>query len=139
MRDPTQQFIDPSQACPITFNIYPGADNEFDLYLDDGLSAMPAPHRLVRISHQGIAGGQQIRVRRLADDYTPPETFYYVSLLGTNAPASVTSSGQPLPNVGTPQALTASATNAYYYNPTIKQTFLKIIDNAPDITMEAVF
>jgi alpha-glucosidase len=139
MRDPVQQYIDPSQPCPITFNVYPGADNSFDLYLDDGVSAFPAPYRHVRISHQGITGGQRIRVQRLTDNYTPPEPFYYVSILGTNAPLSVTAAGQNLPNAGTAQALTASSGNAYYYNATIKQTFLKLIDNTADITMEAVY
>ncbi len=139
MRDPVQQYIDPAQPCPITFNIYPGADNSFNLYLDDGLSAAPAPHRLVRISHQGIPGGQQIRVQRLTDQYTPPESFFYVTLLGTNAPVSVMAAGQPLRDAGTPQGLTASSGNAYYYNGTIKQTFLKITDDTADITIEAVY
>lgn len=139
MREAGQQYIDPSQPVPLTFNIYPGADNGFDLYLDDGLSANPAPFRHTRISHTGIPGGQQVRVQRIADHYTPPEELYYLSILGTDPPVSVTVAGQPLPDAGTPQALAASATNAWYYNASIKQTFMKIFDQAADITIQAVY
>ena len=139
MRDPGQQSIEPDQAVPITFNVYPGADNSFDLYLDDGISANPAPFRHVRISHTGIAGGQQVRVQRIVDNYTPPETFYYISILGTNPPVSVSAAGQPLQNAGNAGALSASGSNAYYYNAGLKQTFIKIIDNTADITINAVY
>ncbi|HEU4889195.1 MAG TPA: TIM-barrel domain-containing protein, partial [Thermoanaerobaculia bacterium] len=139
MREPGQQSIEPSRAVPLTFNVYPGADNSFDLYQDDGISANPAPFRHTRISHTGIANGQQVQVQRVTDNYTPPEDFYYVSLLGTNAPSSVTAAGQTLPDVGTPDALTASTANAYYYNAGLKQTFLKIFDTSSDITMEVLF
>ncbi|HKO02351.1 MAG TPA: TIM-barrel domain-containing protein, partial [Thermoanaerobaculia bacterium] len=139
MRDPGQQSIEPDQAVPITFNVYPGADNSFDLYLDDGISANPAPFRHVRISHTGIAGGQQVRVQRIVDNYTPPETFYYISILGTNPPVSVSAAGQPLQNAGNAGALSESGSNAYYYNAGLKQTFIKIIDTTADITIDAVY
>jgi alpha-glucosidase len=142
MREAGQQYIDPSQPVPLTFNVYPGPDNSFDLYLDDGVSANPAPFRHTRISHTGIPGGQQVRVQRIATSnpaYSPPEDFYYVSILGTNAPASVTAAGTPLPDAGTPQALAAATANAYYYNAGLKQTFMKIFDNDADITMQAVY
>ncbi len=139
MREAGQQYIDPSQPVPLTFNVYPGADNSFDLYLDDGLSANPAPFRHTRISHTGIPGGQQVRVQRISDNYTPPEQFYYISILGTNAPTSVTVAGTPLPDAGTPQGLAASTSNAYYYNAGLKQTFMKIFDNEADITVQAVY
>jgi alpha-glucosidase len=139
MRDAGQQYIDPAQAVPITFNIYPGPDNAFDLYLDDGISPNPAPFRHTRISHTGIPNGQQAEVQRITDQYTPPETFYYVSLLGTNPPSTVTAAGQALPNAGTPEGLTASSVNAYYYNASIKQTFLKIFDISADVTLEVLF
>ncbi|HKO55820.1 MAG TPA: TIM-barrel domain-containing protein [Thermoanaerobaculia bacterium] len=135
MRDPGQQFIDPSVAVPITFNIYPGPDSSFDLYLDDGITAAPAPYRLVRVSH----AGQQVRIQRIEDNYTPPESFYYVSFLGVGAPSSVTAAGQTLPNAGSADGLSASNVNAWYYNATIQQTFIKIFDNQPDITLEAQF
>ena len=139
MRDSGQQYIDPSQAVPITFNVYPGPDRSFDLYLDDGISAAPAPYRLTRISHTGVPEGQQVRVQRVVDDYAPPEDFFYVSFPATVAPSSVAAAGQPLADAGNPQALASSTSNAYYYNSSLSQTFIKIFDNAPDITVEALF
>jgi alpha-glucosidase len=94
---------------------------------------------LVTISHQAIASGQRVRVLRTHDQYTPPETFYFVSFLGTNPPASVEATAVPLPNVYTPEALSQAAANSYYYNQAIKTTFLKIFDSVPDITVEVTF
>jgi len=76
---------------------------------------------------------------RTQDGYTPPEPFYFVSFLGTNPPVSVTAAGSALPNVFTPQALAAAPANSYYYNASLKTTFLKIFDTASDITMEVTF
>jgi alpha-glucosidase len=138
MREAGQQYIDLSRPVPITFNVYPGPDDSFELYLDDGVSANPAPYRLTRISHTAIAGGQQVRVQRLVDDYTPPEPFYYVSILATAMPGSVTAAGEALPDVGTPEALASSTGNAWYYNASLGQAFLKIFDTTADITMQVV-
>jgi alpha-glucosidase len=91
------------------------------------------------VSHQGILNGQQVRVLRTQDNYSPPETYYFVSFLGANPPVTVTAAGASLPNVFTSQALAAASANAYYYNASIKTTFLKIFDTMPDITLEATF
>ena len=62
-----------------------------------------------------------------------------MSFLGTNPPVTVTAAGSPLPDVFTPQALAAASANSYYYNASIKTTFLKIFDTMPDITLEVTF
>ena len=62
-----------------------------------------------------------------------------MSFLGTNPPVTVTAAGAPLPDVFTPQALAAASANSYYYNASIKTTFLKIFDTMPDITLEVTF
>jgi len=38
--------------------------------------------RVTEISHAGVENGQQIVIKRGHDKYTPPEAFYYVSMLG---------------------------------------------------------
>jgi len=137
-----EQYVGQLAQNPITFNIYPGADSSFQLYFDDGVSTSAeksGTFRVTAISHAGIPNGQRIRVLRNVDKYNPPEPFYFVSLLGTNAPASVVAAGTALPNVFTPDSLATFATNAYYYNASIKTTFLKIFDNSQDITMEVTF
>ena len=137
-----EQYVGQLAQNPITFNVYPGADSTFNLYLDDGATTAAEKNgtfRLKQVSHTGIPNGQRIRVLRTSDRYNPPETFYFVSLLGTNPPGSVSAAGTALPNVFTPDALAASGADAYYYNASIKTTFLKIFDTQPDITMEVTF
>jgi alpha-glucosidase len=126
---------------PITFNIYPGADSAFSAYQDDGISNgyQTGVFRLTTISHQGIANGQRVRVLRTGGTYKPPEPYYFVSLLGTNPPASVAAAGAALADVNSPQNLGSSPANAYYYNASIKTTFLKIFDTAVDLTLEVTF
>ncbi len=137
-----EQWVGQLAVNPLTFNVYPGPDSTYALYLDDGVTtdyATAKAYRLTEISHAGITGGQSIRVQRVYDNYTPAEPFYFVSLLGSAAPSSVTAAGQPLPDAGTPQALDQSTVNAYYYNASIKQTFAKIFDTSADITIQMIF
>jgi alpha-glucosidase len=137
-----EQYMGQLPSNPITFNVYPGADNSLQLYLDDGETTdaeQKGVYRLTTISHTGIAGGQRVRVLRTYDQYNPRETFYFVSFLGTNPPISVQAAGNPLPNVGGPDQLWQAGQNSYYYNASIKTTFLKIFDAWPDITMEVTF
>ena len=136
-----EQYVGQLATNPITFNIYPGPDSSFELYLDDGISNQyqTGAFRTTTISHQGIPNGQTVRVLRTHDQYQPPEPFYFVSFLGTDPPVSVTAAGAALPNVFTPAALSSASANSYYYNQSIKTTFLKIFDVAPDITLEVTF
>jgi alpha-glucosidase len=137
-----EQWMGQLQTNPITFNIYPGADSSFELYLDDGDSTRAQSnhaYRLTTISHTGIAGGQRVRIVRTHDQFTPPEPFYFVSFLGTNPPTSVEAADLPLPDVGDPGSLWSSDKNAYYYNASIKTTFLKIFDTASDLTLQVTF
>jgi alpha-glucosidase len=140
MRDP-EQYVGQLPVNPITFNVYPGADSSFQLYQDDGVTTghQGGQFRTTTVSHQGIANGQRVRVLRTHDQFTPPEPFYFVSFLGTNAPASVTVAGTALANVFTPAALAAATANAYYYNASIKTTFVKVFDVAADVTLEVRF
>ncbi len=137
-----EQYIGQLAVNPLTFNIYPGPDSRYRLYLDDGISMDAADkgvYRLTEISHQGISGGQNIRIRRISDNYSPPEPFYYVALLGTRHPSSVSAAGAALDDVGNPAALSSSPVNAYYWNSSIQITFIKIYDLAADVTMTALY
>ena len=137
-----EQYVGQLAQNPLTFNIYPGADSTYTLYQDDGTSTQAQTNgsfRLTQISHSGIPNGQNIQVTRKVDQFTPPEPFYYVSLLGTNAPASVVAAGTSLPDLGTPSALAASASNGYYYNAGLNTTFIKIFDIQAALTMNVLF
>jgi alpha-glucosidase len=136
-----EQYVGQLTPNPVTFNVYPGADNTLSLYQDDGVSTgyQIGAYRLTLVSHLGIAGGQRVRVLRSHDQYAPPETFYFVSFLGTNPPNMVSAAGMALPDASTPEALSVASANAYYYNASIKTTFLKIFDTTPDLTLEVTF
>jgi alpha-glucosidase len=139
--------IDPAQPNPITFDIYPGADSSYQLYLDDGetMSYADGAYRLVTVSHHGITSGQQVDVVRTYDNYTPPEAYFYVAFLGTRPPASVNVNGQAAPNIirSTPeeaaQALAGFDGDAYYYNEGIATTFVKVMDAAPALRVVALW
>jgi alpha-glucosidase len=136
-----EQYVGQLPQNPITFNVYPGPDSWFQLYQDDGVSNnyRTGKCRLTTVSHQGIPGGQRVRVLRIRDQYTPPEAFYFISFLGTNPPTSVAIGGGALPDVFTPAALWSASGNAYYYNQSIKTTFAKLFDTASDITLKVTF
>jgi hypothetical protein len=132
----------PASNQPHHINIYPGPDSSFVLYLDDGETTNAQNHgsfRLTTISHTGIPGGQRVRILRTHDQFNPPEQFYFVSFLGTNQPVSVQIAGNPLPDVGDSASLWTSVNNAYYYNASIKTTFVKILDLTADITLQVTF
>jgi alpha-glucosidase len=143
-----EQYIGELPENPITFDVYPGADSTYLLYLDDGLTTKAQTdqeYRLTEITHTGITGGQRIRIQRLFDNYAPPEKFYNIALLGTDQPTQVTADGVTLQNLvqdtdqQAAEALAESPINAYYYNGDLKTTVIKIFDNSPDITVQAVF
>ncbi|MFJ3483067.1 TIM-barrel domain-containing protein [Pseudomonas sp. NPDC090202] len=137
-----EQWVGQLAVNPLTFNIYPGQDSSYTLYLDDGISTQYATqkaYRLTEISHTGIDNGQNIRIQRVFDQYTPAEPFYYVSLLGAEEPQSVSLGNIALNNVGNPDALAASSVNAYYYNSSIKQVYAKVFDTQADVTLQLLF
>lgn len=137
-----EQWVGQLPQNPLTVNIYPGPDSTYQLYQDDGITfdaQEQGAYRLTEISHQGISGGQNVRVQRLKDDYTPPEPFYYVALLGTRHPSSVTLGGAALTDVGNPANLSAAGASAYYWNQEIEITFVKVFDTQPDVTVTALY
>lgn len=137
-----EQYVGERANNPLTINVYPGPDRTYRLYQDDGISCdaeNDGAYRLTEISHQGVPGGRNIRVRRTYDRYMPPEPFFFVALPGTPHPSSVTASGATLPDVRSPEDLAASTTDAYYWNADIEVTFIKVFDRAADVTVTALY
>jgi alpha-glucosidase len=137
-----EQFVGQLAQNPLTFNIYPGADSTYTLYEDDGTSTAAQTskaYRTTQIGHTGIPNGQSIQITRTFDNFTPPQPFYYVSLLGTNAPSSVVAAGSSLPNLGDSATLAASPSNAYYFNASLSTTFVKIFDVTAALTLTITF
>jgi alpha-glucosidase len=140
-----EQWVGQLAQNPLTINIYPGPDSTYTLYQDDGITTeAQAPknpvYRVTEISHQGIPGGQSVRVLRTYDNYPQiPESFYYIALLGTRNPSSVTLGDGTLTNVGDPGSLSQSPESAYYWNRDLQITFAKVFDTAADQTLTAEY
>lgn len=137
-----EQYVGQLALNPLTINIYPGPDSSYQLYQDDGIgfdAQDKQAYRLTAISHQGIANGQAIHLQRLWDQYTPPEGFCYVALLGTRHPSSVALGGAALSDVGGPGALAQAPVSAYYWNDSLQTTFIKLFDPGADATVTALF
>lgn len=149
---------------PLTFNIYPGDQGTYNLYLDDGVSRSSAvdvieteggdpqaksEYRQTRISHQykdAQHKSRLITIERLHDHYTPAlETFFFIAILHQPSEANgssgclkkVTINNQEARflNAGDAHSLDGSAANAWYFNPSINISFIKVLDNAEKITL----
>jgi alpha-glucosidase len=137
-----EQYVGELPQNPLTLNLYPGPDSSYQLYQDDGVSTAAqngGSFRTTLVSHQGIPNGQNVRLQRTRDGYTPPEPFYYLALLGTRHPSSVAIGAAQLADVGDPAKLAASPTDAYYWNSAIEITFVKVFDTAADVTVTALY
>ena len=137
-----EQYVGELPQNPLTINVYPGPDSSYTLYQDDGISFDAEDkkrYRLTQLSHQGVAGGQRVRVRRTFDQYAPPEPFYFVAFPGTRHPVSVSVEATALPDVGIPANLAASLANAYYWNESIEVTFVKVFDTVADVNLTVLF
>ncbi|MDJ0617815.1 MAG: glycoside hydrolase family 31 protein [Calothrix sp. MO_192.B10] len=145
---------------PITLNIYPGSQGQYTMYLDDGESRDSAKidplqynndpeakeeYREVKISHKkpSDANTREIKIERGHDHYTPLETYFFVAILhdpqepkGSSGPLmKVTIAGQAIALNSDSDALNSANTNAWYYNPNINISFIKVFDNSPSITI----
>lgn len=146
-----EQYVGQLPVNPLTFDIYPGPDSVHLLYLDDKVSTQAqtaGAYRLTKVSQSQSIGAtrvQTVRLLRSYDHFTPNEPFYFVALLSTPAPQSLTVNGQtvPLIQAGSDQAsaeqLAASSVNASYYNASLATTFVKVFDTQPDAQVVGTF
>lgn len=141
LRAQAEQYIGQLAQNPLDIVIYPGPDGGYTLYQDDGLTTRAATrdaYRTTRISHGAVPGGVQARLRRLHDNYTPPEPFYYVSLLATPPPTTVTIGATPLSNSESMTALAAATRAGYCWDNVRRATVIKVFDVAADVTITAL-
>jgi alpha-glucosidase len=105
-------------------------------------------YRLTQISQSQTIGTQRVQtvsVVRTYDKFTPNEPYYFVALLATPPPLSVTAGGQALPLLtaasdnAAASRLAASTVNAYYYNQSLQTTFAKIFDVSKNLTVVGTF
>ncbi|MBW4497603.1 MAG: DUF5110 domain-containing protein [Oscillatoria princeps RMCB-10] len=153
---------------PITLNIYPGASGQYTMYLDDGISRASEPaesvvydgddlanseYREVEIKHSKTGSTRLITVERKHDKYTPKEEFFFVAILhdpwepkgSSGCLKSVTIDGQKLDEIAgvspdeLAHKLSGSTSNAWYYNPNINTSFVKVFDRSSRIEIKAEY
>lgn len=154
------QLNEQGKPNPITLNIYPGQSGQYTMYLDDGVSrssAMAKPedeggdhlanseYRQTQITHQYKGPkNREVKIERIHDRYTPAyEMYFFVAILHDPAEAKGSSGalekvvvdGQVLDYVSDANALNASSTNAWYYNSQNNISFIKVLDDAPAISI----
>ncbi len=134
-----EQYVGQLAKNYLTYNIYPGQDSSYLCYQDDHIT-MDAEnsqaYRTTQIQHKQQGSGQEITLTRLHDNYTPPEEFYYVALLGqTQAPSSVAANDSTLQAVNTLQSLADSSINAYFYSLDRQTIFIKVFDKESSMTL----
>jgi alpha-glucosidase len=146
-----EQYVGESPVNPITLDVYPGPDSTHILYLDDkvGMKASTAgAYRTTEVSQTLRTATQRVqtvRLLRVHDAFTPAETFYYIGLLDTPAPVSVTVDGTAVPvilaatDTASAAQLADSTVNAAYHNGRLRTTFIKLFDTRPDTTVVGTF
>jgi alpha-glucosidase len=150
VRRELEQYVGQLPQCPLTFECYPGSDRDYTLYLDDkvGFGYQKGSYRLTQIAQHCTTGTPQSRtvsVTRTYDQYSPKETFFYISLLQATHASSVTLGGTVVPDLtggGDAQsaaALAASASDAFYFSTSLQTVFIKIFDDAPSLEVTATF
>jgi hypothetical protein len=76
----------------------------------------------------------------VTDNYTPASPFNYVAILGSITSAkTVTRDGATIPNVGSPESLAASPSDAWYWNEQLDIVFVKVFDNRADTLVSASY
>jgi alpha-glucosidase len=139
MRNSAEQYVGELSQNPLVFNAYPGSDRVRHVYLDDGITLDAAErdhYRLCEVSQTTVGGRRQVRIRRVFDQYTPPEPFYFVAFLGSGRPVSVKINDAVLPDAGGRTNLDGSGINAYSWDAGSETTYVKVIDTVPNAVIE---
>lgn len=136
---------------PLTFTIYSGRSGSRKTFLDDG-ETLGAENdgklRIVEVSHKRSAKGRFIHVLRLKDGFKPLEPFYFIAVLDPLDPISIQIGWGPVASVtrieeqtdeGSSHVLFNSETNCYYFNRSLKATFIKVFDTHSDVTIELIY
>ncbi len=146
-----EQFVGQLPMNPITLDIYPGTDSAHMLYLDDKVSTQAqsnGSYRLTEIAQFqriGASRVQTVQVTRKVNKYTPVELFYFVAMLDTPLPTSVSVNGTPVPMIqaGSDTAseaqLAAATVNSCYHNVSLRTTFVKVFDTTAQTQVVGTF
>jgi len=139
-----EQYVGEQKQCPLTFNVYPGADSSYELYLDDGTSfayADAKAYRLTRINATSTETSRTLTFTREVNNFTPAEPFFYVRVLSETSLKNTTVSvnGQPLAQSGTVEEVKAAQGAGYSFDVNTDTLLIKVLDNSPNITVTVCY
>lgn len=139
LRTLAEDWVDQRPNNPLRITCYPGADRDYLLYQDDGITtaaATAAAYRTTRISQSTLGATRCVRLERLHDGYTPPETCCFVALRGCPLPVMVSIDGETLPgemlseetrpDASESAAFSRSAAEAYVWNAATASVVVRI-------------
>jgi len=141
MHSLVEQYVGELAENPLEINFYPGPDDVYLLYQDDGITTQAekdGTYRTTEIGHTTAPGWRSVRFSRIVDAYTPPERFHLARLLDTSRPSQVTVAGNVVPDAGALGGLLAAEGDAYYFDEQTGATIVKVFDDRADVTL-AVF
>jgi alpha-glucosidase len=134
-----QQWVGELPVNPLDIHIYPGKASRHVIYLDDGETTKAeqnGAYRTCEITHAPTAGGRQIKITRLHDNYMPPEDHFTMTLWSTPSPVSVRANGVALAAVATAAAFDVAALDCYYFDAGRAAVRIKLMDDRPAMTLE---
>ncbi|MBK8907014.1 MAG: DUF4968 domain-containing protein [Rhodospirillales bacterium] len=138
MRSVVEQYVGELKENPLDITVYPGPDDDYLLYQDDGLTTeaeTAGAYRTTRIGHRTVSGGRSVRLERLVDAYTPPESYYTIRFLATARPNSVTLGSNALPDAHSASGLAAATSDVYFWDAGLETTVVKVFDTLKDVTV----
>ncbi len=142
MRSLVEQYVGELPQNPLDIAIYPGPDATYVMYQDDGISTQAekaGTFRTTRISHRTAQGSHIVTLERMRDNYTPPEPYLLVRLLGCGPPSAVLLGGVAVPDAGSEAGLASQAGDAFCFNAGLQAVVVKVLDNRPNVMIEVAF
>jgi alpha-glucosidase len=142
MHSLVEQYVGELAENPLEINFYPGPDDVYLLYQDDGITTRAEKDgacRTTEIGHTTAPGRRTVRFSRIVDAYTPPERFHLVRLLETSLPSRVTVAGNVVPDAGSLGGLLAAEGDAYWFDEQTRGTVVKVFDNRAEVILEVAF
>ncbi|NIJ46362.1 alpha-glucosidase [Wenyingzhuangia heitensis] len=138
------QFVDAEKANYLNFFIYPTSKEvnnvtTYQLYQDDKVSTNfeeEEAYRITEVKATKTQTGRNLTFNRAHNNYTPLESYFFVSFLGVQSnQAVITINGKQLKE-STKEKVEKATKNAFYYDEENQKIVTKIIDNVSTITID---
>ncbi len=118
---------------PLCIQIYPGQDRNYQMCLKNPYGR---DFRLLEIRHRSSGPGREVRIRRIVDERTPPEKFFYLALKGSSSNC-VRICGVEIEAAANALEMDLAPGHAWYRSESDQTTFVKLKDDSAEISVLA--